>query len=350
MWESNPMTSKHSRNRFRNATPRRSNETKALPKCPNCKSNRHITRYGNRRTKAGPVKIYRCTECNKNFTTKTLKHTQYPNHIILNALSTYNLGYTQLETVNRINKRFKTKITQPSLSTWIQRYSDICTFNYLRKKYTIDPKEIIKKKKFHHQQMYDFKYHTLKLNIAAKRYPEIKKYLNEILFSLDNTLFKSGPRCSIPSENIKQKLTTNILPKIKLRRVKSNNATKIASLSKELARTNRERHNKIQGFFLINDSATFAIEVPVYLTKKEAKTFKIPLTAPLSGHIDILQMRRGRIHILDYKPDATFDKSTQIQLLLYAFSLSRRINLPIENFTCAYFDDRSYFQFKPIVD
>lgn len=343
------MTSKHSKDQFQNSTPRRSNKTKALPKCPNCKSNRHITRYGNRRTKAGPVKVYRCTTCNKNFTTKTLKHTQYPNHIILTALSTYNLGYTQLETVNRINKRFKTKISQPSLSTWLKRYSDICTFIYLRKKYSIDPKEIIKKKKFHHQQVYDFKYHTLKLNIAAKTYPSIKKYLKEILLFLDNTLFKTGPRCSTPSEDIKLILIKNILPKIKVRKMKANNATKIASLSKELARTNRERHNKIQDFFLVNDSATLSIEVPVYLTQKEAKTFKIPLTAPLSGHIDILQMRRGQIHILDYKPDAAFDRSTQIQLLLYAFSLSKRTKISLHNFTCAYFDEHNYFQFKPIL-
>jgi transposase-like protein len=344
------MPSKHYKDKFQNSTPRRSNKTKALPTCPNCKSNKHIIRYGNRHTKAGPVKIYRCTDCNQNFTTKTLKHTQYPNHIILNALSTYNLGYTQTETVNRINKRFKIKISQPALSTWLKRYSDICTFNYLRKKYTIDPKEIIKKKKFYHQQVYDFKYHTLKLNIAAKTYPTIRTYIKDILTSLDDNIFKSGPRCSTSSEDIKLTLTTNILPKIKVRRMKANNATKIASLSKELASINRERHNKIQGFFLINDSATFAIEVPVYLTQKEAKTYKIPLTAPLSGHIDILQVRRGQIHILDYKPDSTFDKSTQIQLLLYSFLLSKRTNIPIENFTCAYFDDRSYYQFKPIVD
>ena len=206
------MISKHS-----NA--RRLNKTKVLPTCPNCKSRNHVIHYGNRRTKNGQVQIYRCTACKKNFTTRTLKHTQYPNHIILNAISTYNLGYTQIETVNRINKRFKTKISQPSLSTWLKRYSDICTFIYLRKNYTIDPKEIIKKKKFHHQQVYDFKYHTLKLNIAAKRYPAVKKYINEVLSSLDNTLFESGPRCSSPGEDIKQTFTSNILPKINIHRL-----------------------------------------------------------------------------------------------------------------------------------
>jgi len=342
------MTKKYSKCQHENHEPHKLSRSKTKPCCPNCNSQKHVIYYGYRRAKAGLVKVFRCTECNNNFTTRTLRYTQYPNQIILKAISTYNLGYTQLETLNRINRRFKTKISQPTLSTWVKRYSDIFTFNYLRKKYVIDPKEIIVKKKFYHQQVYDFKYHKLKLNIAAKMYPAIKKYINEILTSLDNTLFESGPRCSSPSEDIKQILTRNLLPKIRIRKIKTNNATKIASLSKDLAHTNRERHKRIQNFFLINDSATIAIEVPVYLRPKEARMFKIPITAPLTGHIDILQIRKAQIHILDYKPDASFDKNTKIQLLLYAFLLSKRTNIPLENFTCPYFDDRNYHQFKPV--
>ena len=145
------MTKKHSRSQPENHSPRKLSISKTKPCCPNCNSQKHVIRYGNRRTKAGPVKVFRCTECNNNFTTRTLRYTQDPNDIILNAISTHNLGYTQLETINRINRRFKTKIPQPTLSTWLNRYSDIFTFNYLRKKYVIDPKEIIVKKKFYHQ-------------------------------------------------------------------------------------------------------------------------------------------------------------------------------------------------------
>ncbi len=344
------MTLKHSNAQIQNPNTQKSNITKTIPRCPNCTSNKHIIHYGKRRTKAGLVQIYRCTACRNNFTTRTLKYAQYPTHIILNAISTYNLGYTQLETINRINKRFKAKISQPALSTWLKRYSDVCTFNYLRRKYVIDPKEIIVRRKFYHQQVYDFKYHRLKLNIAAKEYRGIRTYFNDILTSLDNTIFETGPRCSYPSEDIKQTLSAHILPKIKVRRIKTNNAMKIASMSVELARTKRDRHNKIENFFLINDSATFAIEVPVYLRPKEARAFKIPLTKPLTGHIDILQMRRGKVHVLDYKPDMMNDKITRMQLLLYAFLLSKRTKIPLENFTCAYFDDRNYYQFKPMAE
>ncbi len=54
-------------------------------------------------------------------------------------------------------------------------------------------------------------------------------------------------------------------------------------LALELVKTKKERHEKVEEFFLINDSATIAVEVPVYLTEKES-TFNRPLT----GHIDMI--------------------------------------------------------------
>ena len=323
-------------------TLRQSNKPQALPSCQYCKSNKHIIHYGKRRIKAGFVQIYRCTACRKNFTTRILKYAQYPNHIILNAISTYNLGYTLLETINRISKRFKTKISQSALSTWLKRYSDICTFNYLRKKYIINPKDIIISKKFHHQQVYDFKYHTLKTNIAGKNFPTLKNYLKSLQDKCPNKPFQYGPRCSNLRIDIKPTKTT-----------KHNNAPKLAELAKTLAKTTRERHQKVEDFFLINDSATIAIEVPVYiypdeLTKKEQNTYGLNLQEPLSGHIDILQVRWNKVHILDYKPDAKLsDKPAAEQLFLYALALTKRTKIPLNKFTCAYFDDKNYFQFSP---
>jgi len=86
------MTSKHSKNQFGNSTHRRSSKIKDLPLCPNCSSNRQIIRHGKRHIKIGQVHVFRCTACRKNFTTRILRYTQYPNHIILNTISTYNLN------------------------------------------------------------------------------------------------------------------------------------------------------------------------------------------------------------------------------------------------------------------
>jgi len=93
--------------------------------------------------------------------------------------------------------------------------------------------------------------------------------------------------------------------------------------------------------------------VPVYikpeeLTKIEQKEYGLTLNEPLSGHIDILQQRFTKIHILDYKLDANRnDKTSAEQLFLYALALSKRTGIPMRKIACAYFDEKNYFQFLP---
>ena len=69
----------------------------------------------------------------------------------------------------------------------------------------------------------------------------------------------------------------------------------------------------------------------------------------ISEHIDILQIRGNKICILDFKPNA-FRKNEQkvaSQLFWYASGLSFRTKIPLENFTCAWFDDKIYYEFNP---
>ena len=77
--------------------------------------------------------------------------------------------------------------------------------------------------------------------------------------------------------------------------------------------------------------------------------FAIPLfpETTRTGHIDLLQMRNGRIRILDYKPNAVRDKSIT-QRMLYALALSRRTGLRLYDFVCAWFDEHHYFAFYPL--
>ena len=115
-------------------------------------------------------------------------------------------------------------------------------------------------------------------------------------------------------------------------------ACRMTDLALELAKTKSERHQKVEEFFLVNDSATVAVEVPVYLTESESG-FKQALT----GHIDLIQVRSNRIHILDYKPDQSGNVVNQLSL--YARCLKKRTG--IANITCAYFDENAYRQFNP---
>jgi transposase-like protein len=305
--------------------------------CTKCGTSKQVIRYGKRK---GTQQFF-CKLCKRTFLPKPIPHISYPPKIILTAISTYNLGHNLKKTNKIINSRFKTHIPKSTLYSWLARYKDICTFTRLRKKYQIDPKDIIFSKKFYHQQVYEFKYHKLKLNILGKQFPELKSYLINLTNELDNRMFKDSVRCSdFPFELNLQK------PRIK--KYTTNNATKIARFGQELAKTNRERHQAIEDFFLINDSATVATEIPVFLTPKEARTHKISIPRTLTGHIDIIQVRGKKIRILDYKPDAISERQTEKQLTLYAIALGKRTEIPLSRITCAYFDENGYYQFNPI--
>ena len=67
----------------------------------------------------------------------------------------------------------------------------------------------------------------------------------------------------------------------------------------------------------------------------------------ITGHIDILQIRNGMIHILDYKPNAAKEQPIE-QLTLYAMALSRLTGLRLFEFKCAWFDEKDYFEFYPL--
>ncbi len=132
------------------------------------------------------------------------------------------------------------------------------------------------------------------------------------------------------------------------------NSPAISALN--LAESNNDRHQAIQDFMLINDSTTIAVEVPIYLTNwdsgyyRNQKGFIFPLssyTTPITGHIDMLQIRNGLLHILDYKPEANKIKPIE-QLTIYALALSRKLNLPLYYFKCAWFDENNYYEFYPL--
>ena len=141
---------------------------------------------------------------------------------------------------------------------------------------------------------------------------------------------------------------------------KQNQANQLTKLALYLSKSNKDRHETIQNFFLINDSTTIATEIPIYLTNWDAgyyrnqRGFVFQLNdypTPITGHIDLLQIRNGIIFILDYKPDAHLkqvqERAIQ-QLTIYALALSRKLNLPLYYFKAAWFDENNYFEFFPL--
>ena len=274
------------------------------PACPKCSSSENIIKSGTRKIRNETAQLYFCKNCQKRFTDRRLQHTSYPPKIILAALTYFNQGNTLDMTQRTMRRRYKTKIPISTLNNWIRTYGEEFPFTRLRKKYDLDPNQTIKTRKLFYPQPYLFRVHTLKLNIKGKQFPELKRYINDMLSNPMDHLFQSKKVL-----RISELANTLNIPKPVIRTVKDSPASRMTDLALELAKTKSERHNKIEDFFLVNDSATVAMEVPVYLTEKESGFKK-----PIAGHIDLIQVRGNRIHILDYKPEKGGNVENQLAL------------------------------------
>ncbi len=316
---------------------------------------------------------YFCNNCRKTFTLQQSNKT-YPVSLILTAISYYNLGYSQTELLSILSKRFKAKPSQKTISNWLSEFKGICTFSKLRNKSIKlhKPSEIVYTQALNHIQPYTFKYHKAKLYLLfhdikynneyhniSHFYEPLKAYLEKISTkNFPHHIFTYNEDESTNSNNNSRKRASQIkFNHLKINKFQKNNfACKLAKLALNLAATNKDGHQVIQNFFLINDSTTIAVEVPVYFTNWDAgyyrnqNRFIFPLgnyKTPITGHIDILQIRNGLIYILDYKPDAKSINPTE-QLTLYALTLSRKLNLPMYYFKCAWFDENNYYEFFPL--
>ena len=114
----------------------------------------------------------------------------------------------------------------------------------------------------------------------------------------------------------------------------------------------------MQHFMLANDSVTVAIEAPLWLDESDIAALEAQHHAELAphhagspraitGHIDLLQVRNGCIHVLDYKPDARTNTPIA-QLAIYALALTRRVpGLKLFDIKCAWFNEHEYCEFFP---
>jgi len=303
--------------------------------CPYCHYDKHVVKAGLRMTRKGSLQKYYCKACKKSFSNTKQAYTQYPLHVILYALDQYNRGYPIGEVKTRVGKTYKYSPPERTLYSWIKRYSTLFTFTPMRKHYTIDPATILTSHRFYHQQLYLFQYHPLKLNIASKTLPQLRRYITWVEHHLPHTMFTQGPRMSqiqtkamtIPQQK------TNILPKI-------------TQYAFSMPHQPRHAHDLIESFMLINDATTVCAELPVFLNPEEINHHLIqPITSPLTGHIDLLQVRNNNLYILDYKPNLNHPERFQDQLLLYKQAVHKRTNIPLNKLVPAVFNRYSYYEF-----
>ena len=340
--------------------------------CPYCDSSNFVRR-GVRQKKHEAVQLYLCRNeaCGRTFTAERVKGKRFPLQVILEGISYYNLGLTLEQTCHILDEKFKNQDILPptpaTLASWVEEYKPICRFERMRP-YAIKlfpPQKMIEVVTMAHRQLYRFRYHRAKTLLSMeefknRRFSALKEYLDNVSSETPHQYFAEGERMS----EIRSKFDkTDMIVKSK-----SNYANKIAEFVLRSVPSNQERHDALQRFMIANDSVTIATEVPVYIRKEDVEhmenvlKFKIindglielkgdkqaqKFPKLLTGHIDILQIRNGMVHILDYKPNASKEKPIE-QLTWYALALSRLTGLRLFEFKCAWFDDKDFYEFYPL--
>jgi transposase-like protein len=340
--------------------------------CPYC-DGRAIVKRGLRKNSYRHLQIYSCKDCGKKFTALAgLRGVKYPPRVIVRALCLYNLGHSHQQTALRIASEHRIAVPRRTITDWISSYRSITTFQSLRAAALLQFRDaMVKERTLEHQQIYQYKVHLAKLDLLANSIPlnardKLRRYLLSVFESFPDSLFQEDdprdPEQETESSHHRKeaaaalrssKSSFETLPFALVE--KQNLANDLAALGLLLAGRNRDRHSSVQEFMLANDLCTVSCEVPVYLTSEEISYFKsagffvdLPeLARPITGHIDVVQMRNGLIHLLDYKPKASSIHPVN-QLVVYALALASRTRLPLKAFKCAWFDEMDYFEFFPL--
>ncbi len=228
-----------------------------------------------------------------------------------------------------------------------------------------------------HRQLYRFRYHRPKTALMLTEFKNrnlrrLQEYLNAVSSETPHQYFQDGERMS----DVRSKFSTADM----IVKSKNNYANRLAKFVLQTVSENKARHEALQRFFIANDSCTVATEVPVYIRREDVEhmenvlKFKVvgesglefkgkkegqlpkgnstsaalrSLPRLLTGHIDLVQIRNGQVHIMDYKPNAAKERPIE-QLTWYALALSRLTGLRLFEFTCAWFDEKDYYQFFPL--
>ncbi len=355
-------------------------ESRIAEYCPYCSSKNFVKR-GLRQNQYQKVQLYLCKneECERTFTAQDVKGKHFPLNVVIEGISYYNLGFTLEQTCSLLKQKFGVNPLPETLSSWLNEYKELCRYERLRPYATkiCKPKDTVEVVTMAHRQLYRFRYHRPKTALMLTEFGNrnlrrLQEYLNAVSSETPHQYFTEGERMS----DVRSKFSTADM----IVKSKSNYANRLAKFVLQTVSENKARHEALQRFFIANDSCTVATEVPVYIRREDVEYFENILKFKISerpatdvdgieagpgsilfkgnkklqkfprlltGHIDLIQIRNGQIYIMDYKPNAAKECPIE-QLTWYALALSRLTGLRLFEFTCAWFDEKDYFQFFPL--
>jgi hypothetical protein len=306
-----------------------------------------------------------------------VKGKRFPLAVVIEAMSYYNLGFTREEACALVKKKFGIAPEPATLSAWIDEHEDLCRYARLRP-YAVKfckPRETVEVVTLAHRQLYRFRYHRAKIALMLqefgnRRLSRLKDYLDAVSTETPHQYFSAGGgSASGGQEGARMSEVKSRFDKAQMIvKGKTNYANRLAAFVLAAVPVNKERHEQLQRFMIANDSVTVATEVPVYIRKEDiehmerelgfiiAEEGKIALKGSkaavampkvLTGHVDLVQVRNGCVHLLDYKPNAAKERPIE-QLTWYALALSRLTGLRLFEFKCGWFDEKEYFEFFPL--
>ena len=296
--------------------------------CVYCRS-KDIVKRGIRKVVGGGKQIYFCKRCNRKFSNSVSKK-QFDVWPIVDAVCSYNKGYSYSEVCELVARKHKVVVGKSSVERWVKEYSlgflDIC--NKIISKYG---KNCIIEKAFNHSGLiYNFMLHKGKLKEFGK-FKGLKDFIFGIVKGVDEKFF-NGDRCSQLSEKVSSSVDVKNNSKLNV----------VVGNMLKIVKNNKNRHALVENLMLSSDRDTVAVEVPVwYWDKRKDKG--------ICGHIDVLQVKYGKVWILDYKPDASKENFSKVmsQLYNYAIALSFRAKVPLNLIKCGWFDNLKIYSFDP---
>src|SRR5256712_5899010 len=87
---------------------------------------------GRRLNRFRVLQVFQCRECLRKFTAAAGKNKTYPPHVILEAVSTYNLGNSISDTQRTIRKRLHVDIPEGTIRSWIRAHKPLTAYARMR--------------------------------------------------------------------------------------------------------------------------------------------------------------------------------------------------------------------------
>lgn len=297
-------------------------------RCPYCGKN-NIMKKGFRKLKKGSKPVYSCKDCCHKFSFGLGKK-RFDIKVILNAVCAYNQGYDYEEVCDILCRKYKVNACLTSVFRWVMEYD--LGYSGIRSK-------IAEKQKFplvigrvfkHFGLFYNFKCHKGKLEEFGK-FPSLKNFIFSLSRGVDKKYFSpNSERCS----QIKREASADV------KVFDNTKLNKVLGSALKMVKSSRQRHSIVEDLMLHCDRDTVAVEVPVWYWDK-SKNINV------CGHIDVLQVKFGKVWVLDYKPNAEQEDVDKVvsQLFSYALGLSFRTGIRLEDVSCGWFDENKVYVF-----